>query len=311
MNFLTIFTPTYNRAHLLHNLYKSLCQQTNKDFTWLIVDDGSCDNTKSLVTQWQQKNEIDIKYVVQHNGGKHVAHNYGVKLCDTELFFCVDSDDRLTKDAVETIKKYWEETSKSGKVGQIMGFCTRRRNLIKELDYKCRDNWPKSNQLIFLQELYPKYHYDGETGLIWITKELKKYAFPVVKNERFVTEIVLYYQFKKKVLVKPDRFYEFAYQPDGYTMEGLKLMVNNPIGTACMLRVFYLTAPSFINKLKADLKYYGWLHYFHISTDTIEKLLNKCEYDDNKKEVIFDVVSALCSAPMSLFYRRKINLRND
>ena len=87
---LTIFTPTYNRAQTLPRLYDSLKRQTNKNFVWLIVDDGSEDNTKSLVDAWTEEKLMEIKYIYQQNSGKMQAHNCGVDNTETELFLCVD-----------------------------------------------------------------------------------------------------------------------------------------------------------------------------------------------------------------------------
>ena len=107
MKEITIFTPTYNRANLLTRLYQSLKMQTCREFQWLIVDDGSTDDTKNIVEKFIQEDKIVIKYYYQKNSGKHVAHNLGVKMCNTELFCCVDSDDYLTNDAVQTVLECW------------------------------------------------------------------------------------------------------------------------------------------------------------------------------------------------------------
>lgn len=100
---LTVFTPTYNRQKLLKNLYKSLCMQSDLNFKWLIVDDGSTDETKDMVERWKEISPFEIRYFYQENGGKHVARNRAVGECDTEVFFTVDSDDILTSDAVKII----------------------------------------------------------------------------------------------------------------------------------------------------------------------------------------------------------------
>ncbi len=102
-NVLTIFTPTYNRGYIINNLYDSLCCQTCKDFVWLIVDDDSIDNTKELVERWIEENKIKIIYYKQKHGGKHRAMNFAVENSKSEFFFTVDSDDKLTNDAVEKI----------------------------------------------------------------------------------------------------------------------------------------------------------------------------------------------------------------
>ena len=107
---LTIFTPAYNRAHTLPRTYESLCLQKCKDFIWLVVDDGSRDNTAEQVRKWQcNDNGFEIRYVYKENGGMHTAHNTAYELIDTELNTCIDSDDKLALDAVEKILQKWEQ----------------------------------------------------------------------------------------------------------------------------------------------------------------------------------------------------------
>ena len=110
---ITVFTPTYNRAYIIENLYQSLRKQTYTDFEWLVVDDGSADNTQELFEGWQQEdNPFPIRYVKQENGGKCRAINHGLKLARGELFFTVDSDDYLTDDALEKILRWEAELPK-------------------------------------------------------------------------------------------------------------------------------------------------------------------------------------------------------
>ena len=97
---ITVFTPTYNRAYMIDKLYDSLCLQTCKDFEWIVVDDGSVDNTEELIQNFIQENKIHIVYYKQKNQGKHIAINKGVELAKGELFFIVDSDDILPKDSL-------------------------------------------------------------------------------------------------------------------------------------------------------------------------------------------------------------------
>ena len=107
--FLTIMTSTYNRANLLENLYSSLINQTNKDFVWLIIDDGSVDNTKEIVEKLKNENKINIEYLYKKNGGKHTALNIGFENLKTDLTVIVDSDDKITSDAVNVIYKYYQK----------------------------------------------------------------------------------------------------------------------------------------------------------------------------------------------------------
>ena len=117
---LTIFTPAYNRAHTLPRTYESLCRQSCKDFIWLIVDDGSADNTVELVHDWQSRdNGFTIQYIYKENGGMHTAHNVAYANIHTELNTCIDSDDMLADGAVEKILRKWAEVKDKGYAGIV------------------------------------------------------------------------------------------------------------------------------------------------------------------------------------------------
>ena len=122
---ITIFTPTYNRGNLLSRLYQSLCKQTYKEFEWVIVDDGSTDNTASIVELIQKKHsrsDFPIHYYKKENGGKHTAINIGVKKAQGELFFIADSDDILPPNALQIIADVWGQTKNDNSIGGICGF---------------------------------------------------------------------------------------------------------------------------------------------------------------------------------------------
>ena len=104
----TVFTPTYNRRHTIHRVYESLKAQTFRDFEWLIVDDGSTDNTYELIEQWQQENLFSIRYVYQEHSHKHIALNRGALEAKGELFVTLDSDDSCESIALERFKYHWE-----------------------------------------------------------------------------------------------------------------------------------------------------------------------------------------------------------
>ncbi|MGN1053427.1 MAG: glycosyltransferase family A protein, partial [Candidatus Scatosoma sp.] len=96
---ITVFTPTYNRGYIIHKLYASLLNQTDKNFEWLVIDDGSTDDTERYFTRLlKQKNPFTVRYIKQENGGKHRAINRGVAAATGEIFFIVDSDDFLSAD---------------------------------------------------------------------------------------------------------------------------------------------------------------------------------------------------------------------
>ena len=118
---ITVFTPVYNRADTLPRLYESLKRQTDQSFVWIIVNDGSTDESEKLVKTWVTEHKLDIKYFYQENAGKPTAHNQGVKETETELFVCVDSDDYLKDDGIEKILMHWEKYKKKNSIG-IIGY---------------------------------------------------------------------------------------------------------------------------------------------------------------------------------------------
>ena len=141
---LTVFTPTYNRAHTLVRTYESLCRQTCDDFEWIIVDDGSTDNTEGVVSEWVKEAKIPIRYVRKENGGLLSGYNKALEYIDTELNVCVDSDDYMPVDAVEIIKEEWNKINDS-KIAGIIG-----------LDFSHGDNTPIGG--LFSQE--GDWHYE-------------------------------------------------------------------------------------------------------------------------------------------------------
>lgn len=116
---ITVFTPTYNRAHLLYRCYESLLRQNNKYFKWLIIDDGSTDNTKEIVNEWIEENKIEIRYIYKKNGGLHTGYNKAIELLDTELSICIDSDDQLADNAITLILDYWDKNKEDDCAGII------------------------------------------------------------------------------------------------------------------------------------------------------------------------------------------------
>ena len=131
---LTVFTPTYNRSYCLHECYESLCRQKCNDFVWLIIDDGSTDDTRRLVESWQREtNQFEIRYVYKENGGLFTGYLRAIEEADTELMICVDSDDHLTDDAVEIITSFWRENGSSRVAGIRALNCNTEGRVIGDL----------------------------------------------------------------------------------------------------------------------------------------------------------------------------------
>ncbi len=226
--FLSIITPTFNRAYILSKCYESLKNQTLKDFEWIVVDDGSADNTEELVKSFILESALDIKYVKQENAGKHIAHNTGAELAKGELFLCLDSDDMLTEDAVETIKSVWEGNKNKNVIGILA-----KRGDVKDRKAICA-SWSKDLSTSTMFDLYNKHGFYGDTALFFKTEILKKEKFISFSGERFMPETALYSKLDKygEMLLLDKVLYLTEYLPDGLTCNFHNLLKNNPNGTA-------------------------------------------------------------------------------
>lgn len=250
MNNLTVFTPTYNRAYTLHKCYESLLNQTNKNFIWLIVDDGSTDNTKELVDTWIESNRINIEYFKKENGGKSSAHNKGVELADTELFVCVDSDDYLINNAVEKIINCWQK-NKNRKVSGIVALKGRDTGI------PLRKFFPYSIETSTLYNLYNMYGFEGDTMLIFRTEVLKKHLFPLIENEKFIPEAYVYDQIdmEYELIILNEVLYICEYLPDGYTNNFKQVIIENPKGYALFYKQRMKLSHNFYTRYRSSALY--------------------------------------------------------
>ena len=223
-SFLTIFTPTYNRGYVLPRLYASLCRQSCKDFEWIIVDDGSVDDTRCLVTKWIAEDEIKIRYYYQQNSGKPMAHNVGVEKTDTELFVCVDSDDFLRDDAVEVVKSKWESPGQQTCIGMVF----KRGDIFGKSITFWKQNLQK--ETFFMAQ--KRYGLSGDTMLVWVAEILKQVSFPRLGSEKFIPEGYLYDRVSTlgKVSFFDEVLYLCEYLPDGYTHAMRRINAENPLG---------------------------------------------------------------------------------
>ncbi len=228
----TVFTPTYNRAYILGDLYHSLQRQTCMDFEWLIVDDGSADDTKALVASWQgEKNPFPIRYVYQENGGKCRAINRGLKEADGRLFFTVDSDDYLTDDAIEKVIRWDGELPKDGHFCGYVGnrgiTPTQTPNRLFPGGYLDGTALDRYDQV------------DGERAFVFYTEIHRKYLYPEFPGEKFLTEAVTWDLMAHdgyKMRFYNDIIWIWEYKDDGLTRAGYRVFLENPQGTGLFFR---------------------------------------------------------------------------
>jgi len=229
---ITVFTPTYNRAYIIENLYRSLQCQSYTDFEWLVIDDGSSDNTEELFESFcREQNPFPIRYIKKENGGKCRAINRALELAQGELFFTVDSDDYLTDDALEKVAAWEADLPKD------QNFCgmIANRGTTPDSTPNTLFDWEFKDGNAF--DLYNGI--DGEKALIFYTDIHRQYLYPEFEGEKFMTEAVTWNRMAwdgYKIRYFNDIIWIWEYIADGLTKAGYKVFLDNPQGTALFFR---------------------------------------------------------------------------
>lgn len=245
-NLLTIFTPTYNRAYILPKLYESLTNQSDENFEWLVVDDGSTDNTEVLIKEWQSENKISINYIRQENQGKHIAINTGLGNASGELFFIVDSDDNLTYDAVYTVRSFWNNRDDNELYSGIISYRVFPDGRL------VGTRLPIGLSHCKLRDCMPVYGSTGDKVVIYRTDIFGKFRYPKFEGEKFFGESYVFNQIDDMydMLILDAGIYRFDYQKDGLSQDFRKLYRNNPIG----MRTSMIQSLKYSTGLKGEIK---------------------------------------------------------
>lgn len=259
---ITIFTATYNRAHLLPKLYQSLLLQSVKDFEWVIVDDGSNDDTTSVVSNFINDKKLAIRYFKKTNGGKHTAFNEGVKNSNREYFFNVDSDDILPYDAIQ--KVYDTILIQKEQFPDLAGVAFRKAYM----DGKLVGTFIPNSRLV-ANNISIRYEYQvmGDLAEIFKTSILKQYPFPE-NVERFCPEILVWNRIalKHDLLFTNDIVYHCEYIQGGLTANITKIRMNSPINTCATYKeLFEVPNLPFKEKVKANINF--WRFYYAANND--------------------------------------------
>lgn len=290
MAVLTVFTPAYNRAHTLGRTYESLCAQTCKDFIWLIVDDGSQDETADLVQSWQKRdNGFAIEYIRKENGGMHTAHNVAYENIRTELNTCIDSDDRMPPDAVRLILDKWAQVRNQDYAGLIALDADFDGNVIGK-------GFPEGMQETTLGGYYAGGGF-GDKKLVYRTDVINSVpAYPVYEGEKYVALAYKYrlidQQYKLAVL---DRVIcEVEYQPDGHSTGMWREYLRSPRGFAAWRKVC-MQYPESHKRLIVDC-----IHYVSSSM-----LAGNRRFIAESPRKVWTVLCAPAGALLALAVRRK------
>lgn len=275
---ISVFTPIYNRAHIISQLYESLQRQTSFNFEWIIVDDGSTDNIAEIVEVWKREgNPFTILFVKQCNGGKHRAINNGVQIAHGEAFFIVDSDDYITDNAIEIIEVWWKDIARDDRFAGVSGLrAEKNMHLIGDM--------PMFNKWVDATNLErSKYGLLGDKAEVYKTAILKKYPFPEFEGENFITENVVWDKIANagyRIRWYNQIIYICEYKEDGLTYAGMKMFYMNPKGWGLYIRQnrYFMR-----NDKKQDyldkLDYFAMLHTKLTDNDIMNNL------DINEKEL--------------------------
>lgn len=258
MMFVTIFTPTYNRAYTLTRTYRSLCDQTRKNFEWLVVDDESTDETEELIKSFMETAPFEIRYFRKKNGGKHTAYNIALREARGELFFDIDSDDWMPLNGMSIINSFIPKLTRCNEIAGIIGL----KNDINGnlLGRRFREDI----ETLVLPNMHSK-GYRGEYSIIFKTEVARKYEFPVISGEKYVPENVVYDKFENYNFIATNNILTTCeYQPDGLSRMYESLMVYNPCGFMLYHLEWLKRNISFKDRLGHTLRY---LIFYRLSVE--------------------------------------------
>lgn len=275
MKLLSILTPTYNRAENLNALFQSLCDQTDENFEWWVIDDGSTDGTREAVSSFFACAGFPIHYMYKENGGKHTALNAAIPQLMSELTIVVDSDDTLTSDAVEIISQYH---SKYANHTGLCGYVFHRK--FPDGNISGRQFMPDERIASYIDVRINGDDTHADKAEVFYTRCLQEFPFPEYPGEKFLGEDIVWLQMGRKYdMVHINRaIYVFEYQSDGLTRNRRKHNIASPQG--CMRRAeLYMEQDIKLRyRVKGTLQYliygrFAGYHFMELLDMTKYKLL--------------------------------------
>lgn len=267
---ITVITPTYNRRNKIEKLYSSLCSQTSSEFDWLIIDDGSTDDTGVIVEEWKNSSPFSIRYVYKENGGKHTALNLGISMIDSELTFIVDSDDYLTENAIETILEFHEKYKDRIESDKLCGYSFLRAYSDGKVN---TGEYPVDEVIDTYRQQRINNNLLGDKAEVYYTKILKQFPFEVFESEKFMPEDAVWLKMSGPYnMVHANQvIYICDYLEGGLTKTGRKMKIYSPYGMMYRSAV-YLNDPEV--KLKVKVKMMILYHIYSRFANRLDKKRN-------------------------------------
>lgn len=292
---ISVLTATYNRANLLPRLYESIVNniKDNIDVEWIIIDDGSKDNTKETVENFIKENKIVIKYFFQENQGKMQAINNVIQYAQGDLLIECDSDDYFTNNAFKSIEKAYNENKNNN--GKYYALCFLKYN-------QNRENMGKNfqNKFTTMFDLYFKQGENGEKALVFNTEIRKQYKYELENKEKFVTEARMFHKMDEKynIICINEPIMICEYQNEGYTKNIKKQFVENPYG---YFNYFREILQKDMRGVLFKKRLYVIKHYILFSTLTSQKKILK-----NIKGILNKILIIILFIPGRIMTKLKI-----
>lgn len=261
---ITVFTPSYNRKKELKDLYESLLRQDYNDFEWLIVDDGSKDDTKNFIEELKKENKININYVYKENGGKQSAYNKGLDCTKGDIFLCIDSDDILKDNILKIINDDFKKIKKDKSIGGVIYV----QSYINDKSKIIGTSFKEDNMIENYFDIYHKLNVTGDKLIVLKTSVAKEYYFPLIKGEKFIPEALIFnrisnkYNFLCRNIIAAHK----EYLQGGYSNNYFNLVKRNPKGNMLYFKELY-------SKEKKLYNIYGYLLFGIYSKTKFSELL--------------------------------------
>lgn len=287
----TVFTATFNRRNLLGGVYESLRRQTFKDFEWIIVDDGSTDDTEGLISAWIAEDVVPIRYVKQKNRGKHAAINIGVQMALGDFFLIVDSDDSCVDDALEKLIHYWDliPAEQKSVFSGVMSNCANKQGIL------IGSNFPEDIFDASFIDTFYKIGIKGDKWGFFKTEVLRQFPFPIIENETFLTEALVWNRIALKFKTRfiNESLLIVNYQRDGLSCSSLKLRTQFPKGATLYYKEFLYLPTGYFWKFR------NLINYLRFSLHSKQNIIAQIHALDSN---IFGLVSVIALPFACLIY---------
>jgi glycosyltransferase involved in cell wall biosynthesis len=250
---ISVITPTFNRAHTLDRVYSSLASQTFKSFEWIVIDDGSTDETKALIENYSRTAFFPIKYYYKKNGGKHRAMNIGFSRAQGELVLVFDSDDWCFPYALERLFELWRSLPDCEK-GAYSGVSVLKTSTAGKVIGDKYPEYPPLNNYI---DRYNR-RIKGDKWELIRRDICIDYPYPEIEGEKYIAPSYPWLQIGKKykTIFSNEALFFGDYLNDGISNNNILFRAKSPKGCCKVYDLQHQVSDNLRTKIKSAINYY-------------------------------------------------------